>query len=222
LSTNHLPDVRGTDYGTWRRLKVLPFQATFDQDTADKSLAEKLRAEMPGILNWVVAGTRDWLARGGLDEPPEVKAAVEEFREGLDLVGLWLDECCEVGPDLWATSKALHGSYTAWADGYGADALSDKQLGARLAEKGFQGERRRIDGRQARIRVGLQPKALPARAARTPPNQEPETSETTETRDSGSSPMGGRIDGFQESPSRVVSLVTPRLRRLGWRRRGGR
>ena len=155
LTTNHLPEIRGTDHGIWRRIRVIPFRATFTEEQQDKTLGAKLRAELPGILNWLVDGVRDWMARGGLDEPPSVRAATNEYRTDLDTVGLWIDECCDTGPTQWATSKRLHQSYSEWAEGYGADQLSDKQLGARLAEKGFPGKRKSIDGRQQRVRLGV-------------------------------------------------------------------
>ena len=50
LSTNHKPNVRGTDNGIWRRIKLLPFTVRIADDKIDRELPEKLKAEAPGIL----------------------------------------------------------------------------------------------------------------------------------------------------------------------------
>ena len=51
LATNHKPVVTGTDHAIWRRLRMIPFEVTTSDDDMDKKLPEKLREELPGILN---------------------------------------------------------------------------------------------------------------------------------------------------------------------------
>ena len=74
LATNYKPVVRGSDHGIWRRLKLIPFTATFvdpaergehpDAPLKDKSLPQKLKAESPGILRWIVDGCIAWQRQG--------------------------------------------------------------------------------------------------------------------------------------------------------------
>jgi P4 family phage/plasmid primase-like protien len=54
LVTNHKPEVRGGDHGIWRRLKLVPFTETFSERRKDEQLDDKLMAEAPGILAWLV------------------------------------------------------------------------------------------------------------------------------------------------------------------------
>jgi len=58
LAVNHKPTIRGADRGIWRRVKVIPFSQNFE-DRDDKGLRGKLSEELPGILNWMLAGLVD-------------------------------------------------------------------------------------------------------------------------------------------------------------------
>lgn len=60
VGTNHKPVIRGTDQAIWRRIKLIPFNVTIPPEERDKNLLNKLRREMPGILNWAVMGCMDW------------------------------------------------------------------------------------------------------------------------------------------------------------------
>ena len=64
LVTNHRPQVYGTDYGVWRRLLLVPFTATFDEDRKDPELPRRLEAESAGILAWMVRGCLEWQTVG--------------------------------------------------------------------------------------------------------------------------------------------------------------
>lgn len=92
LSTNHKPQISGTDEGIWRRVKLIPF--TVDLKTVvkiDKSFPEKLKAEYPGILNWALDGWRNYQA-AGLVEPQAVIDATSEYREEEDKIGRFIRE----------------------------------------------------------------------------------------------------------------------------------
>jgi putative DNA primase/helicase len=42
--------IKGTDYGIWRRIKLIPFTTRIPEERQDKYLEEKLRAEASGIF----------------------------------------------------------------------------------------------------------------------------------------------------------------------------
>ena len=56
LTTNHEPNIPGTDDGIWRRLWMLPFTVQIPEDKCDTAIAAKLLAESSGILNWCLFG----------------------------------------------------------------------------------------------------------------------------------------------------------------------
>ena len=59
LLTNHQPEIKGTDHAIWRRIQMIPFNATFTPD-ADPSLEHDLLNEASGILNWLIDGCLEW------------------------------------------------------------------------------------------------------------------------------------------------------------------
>ncbi len=63
LAVNHKPHVRDYSMGFWRRLRLIPFEAQFQGDAADRELDRKLLAELPGVLAWAVRGCLEWQQR---------------------------------------------------------------------------------------------------------------------------------------------------------------
>lgn len=98
LCTNELPQVRETSDGVWRRVRLIEFLAKFDESSRDTHLQQKLLEEAPGILAWLIAGAKAYLAEG-IQTPDRVMAAVARYRDSEDIVGGWLDECAQVFDD---------------------------------------------------------------------------------------------------------------------------
>jgi putative DNA primase/helicase len=150
LAANHKPNIRGTDWGVWRRIKLVPFTVTITAEEKIKDLGNKLKAEFPGILNWAVRGCLDW-QRGGLGEPDEVRLASEAYRAEQDLIARWIAECCNVHPDLRCTFGALFDSYQTWS---GDKVMTAKGFGQRLDAEGYHSDPRRGHG-GVKMRLGL-------------------------------------------------------------------
>ncbi|NKD82357.1 phage/plasmid primase, P4 family [Haematospirillum jordaniae] len=141
MPTNHRPIVKGDDHAIWRRLLPVPFTRNFDQDltlTKDPDRAEKLEAEAAGILAWCVRGALAY-QRDGLRSPEQVRQARDDYKSDMDLLAEWLDECCELGPNLVESNARLWASWEAFAKGRGELRFiaSAKSLGRRLGSKGF-------------------------------------------------------------------------------------
>lgn len=139
LATNHKPVIRGTDRGIWDRIRLIPFEVSIPDAEQDKQLGVKLAAELPGILAWAVAGCLAW-QREGLAAPDAVANATEFYREEMDVLAHWLDECCVIEPSASVTGKSLYSSYQGWCERAGERTLSQRWLGSRMTERGFMRE----------------------------------------------------------------------------------
>jgi putative DNA primase/helicase len=151
LVTNHKPAVRGQDHALWRRIVLLPFTQIFhdperphppDALLQDRSLADTLRQEFPGILAWAVRGCLDWQA-SGLSAPELVLEATAAYRQEQDRLGEFLEDCIERDLEGWESAKALHIRYVTWATDSGEKRpLTQKGLGMELRERGFVDQKR--------------------------------------------------------------------------------
>lgn len=137
LAVNHKPDVPTTDYGTWRRVRLIPFvvRITEVERMADPGFETRLRLELPGILAWAVRGCLEW-QEVGLAEPQEVIAATVEYKTEQDIMGSFIDEMCVLGPDHEVTSSALYRAYVTWSKDTGRHPLAQGNFGIRLMERG--------------------------------------------------------------------------------------
>ena len=138
---NHKPSIQGTDNGIWRRVKLVPFTVQITEEECDPDIKAKLRAELPGILNWALRGCAEWLA-DGLGEPEEVTAATKEYREEMDALGTFIEDCCTKEPSLVGATK-LYTKYREWCEDTGEYAKNQRKFGQALGERGFTKEKTR-------------------------------------------------------------------------------
>lgn len=136
FTTNHKPIVKGDDEGIWRRIRLIPFTHTIPKENVDKHLPEKLRNELPGILRWAVEGCMKW-QQEGLGEPEEVKAATDEYKEEMDLLSNFLDECCVVMPEAKVQVNDIHKTYMKWAEENGEYPMKQRAFSSRMQMRGF-------------------------------------------------------------------------------------
>jgi putative DNA primase/helicase len=136
IAGNHKPGLRSVDEAIRRRLHLVPFAVTIPPDERDPDLSEKLRAEWPGILQWMIDGCRQWQERG-LDPPTAVRAATAAYLESEDAFTAWIDEACDREPDAWESSSDLFASRKAWAEKAGEPVGSLKRFSQQLEAKGF-------------------------------------------------------------------------------------
>jgi putative DNA primase/helicase len=145
MATNHKPVIKGTDYGIWRRIKLIPFTTTIEEERQDKNLEQKLMDEGPGILNWILEGTVRWRTEG-LKTPPDITRATDEYRGEMDVIGNFIKERCIQGAGCSIRARELFKAYQDWCDENNEHACSERFLGLRLKELGIE-QKRYGDGR---------------------------------------------------------------------------
>jgi putative DNA primase/helicase len=147
IAGNHKPGLRGVDEAIRRRMNLVPFTVTIPAEERDEQLPEKLAAEWPAILNWMIQGCLEW-QRNGLAQPEAVRAATEAYLDAEDSIALWLAECCEsAGTFDWVSSGVLWKSWKEWAETAGENPGSQKRLTQVLRDRGFVDKRQPGTGR---------------------------------------------------------------------------
>ncbi|MEV7250262.1 phage/plasmid primase, P4 family [Streptomyces cyaneofuscatus] len=147
VAGNFKPAILSQDEGTWRRVKLIPFDATFSYALGNKdtTLPAKLRDEAEGILSWAVAGAVEWYANG-LGEPSSVATATQAYRESEDRLQEFLNACCVREDGARVAPMAIRRTYAEWAEDAGLDRkerLSGWALAVELESRGFTKDKRK-------------------------------------------------------------------------------
>ena len=89
----------------------------------------------------------------GLEEPPAVREANEEYRMDMDSVGTFVTDCLELDASLqWRLpTNMLYQTYIKWCNVNNERVMSQKWLTMRMSEKGF----KRMVSNNGRIWLGL-------------------------------------------------------------------
>lgn len=136
LAANHKPEIKGTDTGIWRRVRLIPFNVTIPEGEIDKSLPKKLADENEGILAWLVRGCLDW-QREGLGVPDEVRNATAAYQEEMDVIARFISENCVIQKRAEVGATQLYKAYVAWCEETGERPEKQKNFGERLTERGY-------------------------------------------------------------------------------------
>lgn len=114
LAANHRPVVKEHTEAFWRRIRLVPFTRTFTPGQRDKSLDQQLREELPGILNWAIAGALAW-QRHGLVEPKTVRRAIKDYRNENDTLAEFFEARCALEDDTaWTSTLELYKVFSDW------------------------------------------------------------------------------------------------------------
>jgi P4 family phage/plasmid primase-like protien len=152
IAGNHKPSLRNVDEAMKRRLHLIPFTVTIPPAQRDKKLSEKLLKEKNGILGWALEGCREW-RRIGLNPPPRVLEATEEYFEAQDALGRWIAEACLLNPNVTARTSTLFASWKKWAEEAGEYVGAERSFSQNLAARGYE----KVAGARHATFIGLAP-----------------------------------------------------------------
>jgi putative DNA primase/helicase len=153
---NHRPTIHDTDHGIWRRIRLFPFEVQIPESERDPHLAEKMKAELPGILSWAITGCMAW-REGGLGTANASAIAKEDYHLDEDEVGTFIAERCVLGAEHRIACSELYKEYRSWAEHEQGtpsfQILSAKLFANRLKRPGItnpkQGQGSKVDGKWA-------------------------------------------------------------------------
>jgi putative DNA primase/helicase len=157
LIGNHKPRLKNVDGAIRRRFRLVPFLNNVPLERQDRQLQEKLKAEWPGIAQWLVEGCLDW-QRHGLVIPAAVRQATEGYFEDQDVMGQWLADECEANRNATTASAVLFLSWHRFATAAGHPPGARNAFTMELGRRGF--ERSRITSTERGVQ-GLKLKGTP-------------------------------------------------------------
>jgi putative DNA primase/helicase len=137
ISGNHRPRLRSVGLAMRRRVNIIPFLETIPDHRRDPNLADKLKAEWPGVLKWMVEGCLEWQEHG-LAQPEAVINATDAYFASEDGYSGWISERCDVIPGMWSRSSSLFASWRDWAGKAGLSPGDTRRFREEMERLGFQ------------------------------------------------------------------------------------
>lgn len=140
LYTNHLPKVGTTDKGTWDRLIVIPFNASFRGMKGEvMNYADSLFTNAGGAaLLWMIRGAERFIANNFKITPPQcVLDAIEEYHSANDWLHNFIEDVCEVKPEYTEKSGELYTEYRAYCIRIGDYTRSNADFNKAMIDSGF-------------------------------------------------------------------------------------
>lgn len=161
VECNGLPRMPGDDRGFRRRFKLYPWLKTYgltaglvDEDA--EIVKQRLFGELPGILNWMIAGCIRWLNERKVPEPVMAKRAAASFWDVTSTLGSWLAEHCDLSdPEAIEPATPLYKHFfaTRLAAGDKEDKImTQTSFGNRLNDLQIYGDK---DSKGLAIRCGI-------------------------------------------------------------------
>lgn len=150
MMCNRLPPVNSMDNGTWRRIRVVPFEAKFvtaeDPDykakkpnvfLRDPELDNKLRIWREVFLSWLVHIYDTEYIPTGLEPIPDiVKKESADYKESFDTFAKFRNERIRKATGEKTTFKAIMSAYTMWkSENRRGTTLTPKELQNRLNDE---------------------------------------------------------------------------------------
>ena len=132
IAGNHRPALRSVGKAMARRMHLVPFTVNIPDEERDERLGEKLKAEYPAILAWMIEGCQEW-QRMGLAPPGEVTGATKDYLEAEDVLGAWLEcDTCNGTAD----GRVLYDRFKVWADANGHPVWSRRSWANAMLDRG--------------------------------------------------------------------------------------
>jgi putative DNA primase/helicase len=136
FSANRTPEIKEDEPAFWRRVILIDFPYRFKGDKADKQLPEKLTTEreLSGLLNFALEKRKALKEREAFDYRHSEDEVKERYIQRSNPVGVFIEECCEVGSDTWLMvgKEELYQAYVRFAEEAQVEPLGKKQFGRRL------------------------------------------------------------------------------------------
>lgn len=112
---------------------LVPCRVSIPEDEQDTRLSEKLKAELPGIFCWAIAGLYRLLQVGRFTNPELCSDALKDYRAESNPARLFLTECCREELDGSIPCAVVYHDYKQWCSVNGYRPLGERTFGKEVA-----------------------------------------------------------------------------------------
>lgn len=135
FACNDMPQFRDKNISMTDRLIFLPFDRYFSDEERDPFIADKLIAELPGILNWAIEGAKRVVAEKFIPNPKASELTKESYRRESDTVYAWFSYRIDVkNGGVGITTTELYEKYKNWAESEGLKYCSNTGFSRRFKQ----------------------------------------------------------------------------------------
>jgi putative DNA primase/helicase len=131
LCSNELPQLGDASMAVAGRFVPLLLTESF-YGREDLRLEVDLEAELPGILNWALAGLERLTGNGRFTQPPNVDDTIRTLQDLASPVAAFVRDQCERGPAKEVLVDDLYKAWRTWADDNGHAKISKQVFGRDL------------------------------------------------------------------------------------------
>jgi P4 family phage/plasmid primase-like protien len=160
LATNNPPQFSDKSDGIWRRILLLRFTVQIPEPERiagmDSVAFWQASGELPGILNWALAGLHDLRQLGRFVVPTICQEEVEKLRVESNPARRFLEENYQAGQGAIPTAE-LYAAYSEWCKQHGHYALADIGFGREVSRRfiGVVRAKRTVNGQRSYAYCGL-------------------------------------------------------------------
>ncbi len=133
---NDYPTISNPGDGLYRRIKVIEVPQ-LNKAIIDPDLRKKIRIERAGILNWAIQGLKILKIRGKFEIPGSIDQSTRQFELENDIVGMFVEEMCNVDFSKSVQSSTIYYDYSEWAKNNGYKPKSMVKFARDLQRLGF-------------------------------------------------------------------------------------
>lgn len=136
VATNNLPQINDLTKATYNRLLVVKFNRVIPRSEQDPNFLGKLKGELPGVLNWALAGAADLTESSGeWVDIPESRRIIDDYRSRENEINSFLEEECVVDVDEYIKAPTLREKFRRWA----GKNYSQRAIGNMMVHAGYPG-----------------------------------------------------------------------------------
>jgi putative DNA primase/helicase len=139
FNCNVLPKVKEASDGYFRRFLIIPFEVTIPEDRRDPELpATIIETDLPGIMNWVIAGLQRLLKNNGkFTHSPASESILKQYMESSMNVSLFVQDVIGEQKGDFQSSK-LYSEYLQYCSQMEYSPVNTKEFSIQLRKAGLE------------------------------------------------------------------------------------